>query len=564
MPSPLVHRAVLPVRTNGSDIDVLAIVRRRLAAWIESKYPASPLPVGSGTHHLTDQATVTLSSAYREDGTEQGMRARLREENPSGVWVSTVTSVVSDQAWVGVELEHLPASEPGWNRPRLIGELVEELPVWDGPARLTCNPQVVTMDRVESLLAVLTSVDRRYPAVVAARPSEPDERWSSRLRATLRQITGSASLYLLDSPQVCTAIREQLGPDYSVGPGAVRTYLADVDPAWPADGHRHRVLSPARMRDASDRAWKVVAHGVQGHARTHPLPPQLRSVPFRDAADTARREREQALAQARASTEQSTAAMEALRGEVVVMEGLLTEASTEIDQLQERAQLAEESLASMSEHSERLERGIEVELADHLTSLEELSQARDEIEALRVRLLQLGRGEEAYQPVPVTRYPSTFEELLEMLPHVDGVLFTGDRQVCLELDGVAGAKRAVWARKTWEALRSLDSYAQVKKACGFAGSFYDFCQWPPEGGRPWPVKAVAMVESDQVRARWAHERTFPVPLEVDPSGRSLMEAHLKIDSRGSVSPRVHFQDATEVVGQVLVGFIGRHLTNTRT
>lgn len=44
-----------------------------------------------------------------------------------------------------------------------------------------------------------------------------------------------------------------------------------------------------------------------------------------------------------------------------------------------------------------------------------------------------------------------------------------------------------------------------------------------------------------------------------------MESHVKIDSAGATSPRVHFFDDTAgETGKVVVGYVGRHLRNTKT
>jgi hypothetical protein len=76
---------------------------------------------------------------------------------------------------------------------------------------------------------------------------------------------------------------------------------------------------------------------------------------------------------------------------------------------------------------------------------------------------------------------------------------------------------------------------------------------------------VALVESETTMNRWGEERIFPVPVGVDASGRAEMQSHLKIDSKGSTSPRVYFLDDTKgITGRVIVGYIGAHLTNTRT
>lgn len=44
-----------------------------------------------------------------------------------------------------------------------------------------------------------------------------------------------------------------------------------------------------------------------------------------------------------------------------------------------------------------------------------------------------------------------------------------------------------------------------------------------------------------------------------------MQAHLKIASKGSISPRIYFLDDVKgVTGKLIVGYIGPHLTNRKT
>jgi hypothetical protein len=45
-----------------------------------------------------------------------------------------------------------------------------------------------------------------------------------------------------------------------------------------------------------------------------------------------------------------------------------------------------------------------------------------------------------------------------------------------------------------------------------------------------------------------------------------MGAHVRIGASagGQVSPRLYYYDATAQAGTVYVGYLGRHLTNTRT
>ncbi|MGW4898389.1 hypothetical protein ACWEQL_40040 [Kitasatospora sp. NPDC004240] len=97
------------------------------------------------------------------------------------------------------------------------------------------------------------------------------------------------------------------------------------------------------------------------------------------------------------------------------------------------------------------------------------------------------------------------------------------------------------------------------------GGFYQHCTSDRPGAVNWPHKQYAPAESETTMNKWGEERIFAVPIEVDPSGRKEMQAHLKIDSKGSTSPRVYFLDDTKgVTSQVIVGYIGPHLTNTKT
>ncbi|MFI7575884.1 hypothetical protein [Micromonospora sp. NPDC049497] len=77
---------------------------------------------------------------------------------------------------------------------------------------------------------------------------------------------------------------------------------------------------------------------------------------------------------------------------------------------------------------------------------------------------------------------------------------------------------------------------------------------------------VARDESQTVRTnrRMAAERTLPVPRQVDRRGVVFMGAHIRLGTTATVSPRLYFHDATSIDGEVYVGYIGRHLTNTLT
>ncbi|MBV2364118.1 hypothetical protein ACFPZ0_06610 [Streptomonospora nanhaiensis] len=163
------------------------------------------------------------------------------------------------------------------------------------------------------------------------------------------------------------------------------------------------------------------------------------------------------------------------------------------------------------------------------------------------------------------REPDTFADVLQRLPELGRVLYTGSAKHTRRLDETTGANRGVWARKTWRALRCMNAYASAKAGTPpYAGALIDFCGDPDvSADLAMPVRQIAPRESAHVNAKWENERVFPVPTRVRRRGAARMQAHIKIASRG-VSPRIHYLDDTANTGLIVVGWIGRHLTNTKT
>lgn len=60
------------------------------------------------------------------------------------------------------------------------------------------------------------------------------------------------------------------------------------------------------------------------------------------------------------------------------------------------------------------------------------------------------------------------------------------------------------------------------------------------------------------------ERTFRVPADVDPRGRIEMWAHFAPTGGGQTAPRMHYYADTRNTHKVYIGYIGPHLTNTKT
>ena len=141
---------------------------------------------------------------------------------------------------------------------------------------------------------------------------------------------------------------------------------------------------------------------------------------------------------------------------------------------------------------------------------------------------------------------------------------------CHDLDQLDTAVEGrAWAQAAWKGMRALQAYAE--EAAEFNGGFYEWCKHTTNPWS-WPAtsKKLAMRESETVmnNDRLRSHRLLPVSETVDPSGRILMEAHLKIaEGGGNLASRIYFHDDTKgTTHKVHVGFFGPHhlMPNTKT
>ncbi|MBJ69550.1 MAG: hypothetical protein CL463_06575 [Acidimicrobiaceae bacterium] len=128
--------------------------------------------------------------------------------------------------------------------------------------------------------------------------------------------------------------------------------------------------------------------------------------------------------------------------------------------------------------------------------------------------------------------------------------------VSLQLDKMDQTDRSEsWGKSIFKAFLALSSYAQD----GSGGNFYD---WNAKGLEfAIPKGDIAMTESENVRQRQylREQRMLPVAIELDPSGKIFMEAHIKF--RGNLSPRLYFFDDTGPearTGKIHIGGIDPH------
>ncbi|GAA4231306.1 hypothetical protein FHR32_006374 [Streptosporangium album] len=230
-------------------------------------------------------------------------------------------------------------------------------------------------------------------------------------------------------------------------------------------------------------------------------------------------------------------------------------------------------LAEAEDESDRLAGEIDRLRTEHALLQEEYAEAvagarklEERVRWLETRLAEAGQpafglssGEPPFEP---TSLMDALNLARETLVHVE----IGDTDAeATKLDLAYPTLARAWASKSWDALRALDAFAQARSAGEFAGGFFDWCR--SSARLTIPAGMVAMSESRTVttNGKYSARRTFAVPEEVHPSGKVLMEAHIKIRKGGYPAPRIHFHDDSGgSTGKIWVGHVGDHLPNTHT
>lgn len=126
-----------------------------------------------------------------------------------------------------------------------------------------------------------------------------------------------------------------------------------------------------------------------------------------------------------------------------------------------------------------------------------------------------------------------------------------------------------WLSQTWQSLAMLDDYCEFRRTEEGKEFFGGLREYLKGGyGGSWAISAdrYRANESDIVKGskKYAPERIFNVPKEVDPSGKATMYSHIVIQTKGTVSPRIYFRDCVQQLGKIVIGYIGRHPRNTMT
>ncbi|MER7755546.1 hypothetical protein [Kitasatospora sp. NPDC097643] len=616
----------MTVTTTLPHADAVALADEQLAAWLKQegceeppppvRAPAGPIAVGpipvgaipvgpaaagagattpppvaaAERLRLGDRVLLDRDQGPLRGGPGAGRydRRRLRTPAPHGTrqLTLTVATAPGGPTWVRLEAEthstgngvRTPCRVPV---PELARTLLPLLDATDGPAAVHPTPRVITAGEVDGLIDELCDPERRLPTVVASVPANlPLDRWvEDVVRPLCHQLPGLATAYVLD-PGARTGFNVAL-EYHSVYGGAVRTYLPEVDPASRQDGARHPVLARGRIEQDVRRAAGLLAREPRRLAADLPLPLPLASVPVLHVpAPHHRASAVPAGAPATGPTAAPTVGPVAAPTVGPVADPAADHAELAALAREEQQDRAEQQ--ARVDELERVRRTLRRERRDHHESRKarERQEGQDHQDHHARRKGRLRAGARALAsrhcavPAVVARpgatsagrsgKPETFTELLARMGEFPLLTFTGDQKTALALDELQCAG-AGWARLAWDGLTALQEYAEAAVRGAAGGDFKQWCEHTPEGCHRFPPRKAVRGESRAVfsHGKWKRERMLPVPESVDVSRRAFMGAHLRIGG-GRTAPRLHYLDDCSGSGRIYVGYIGLHLTNTRT
>lgn len=539
-----------------------------LEGWFRSKQ-FDDLPISDGEVKNDKGHTLQFQRRFLEDGTE-AFRWLFKEEWTKARWqedgldqtARTRITVTSNGGTVGLLADIHPPLEQGrygdkprdTTTPAFVQNLLSAVDFYDGETLLSAGHSFVrTAEELDLVLNAIQDDNRKGMVLVTTPPvGETPESWQESLQDILKGIQGLTGVHMIANEKL-DAFNAWTGSAHSLPPGSIRTYKTGADLDNRLDGFVHRIMQRHRIvTEQPRRLNKVLRRSLIGELASAELPDAIRS------ADVAFRK--------------------------IVRHH---QTSTELEQSQETKSLQEESselLELLDEsdkentelrfHVEDTEKRNKVLLDDNDLLNLELSSVQDELDRILAdnRLLQRklwNSGDQSVyseltSPVEQAKPPQSFSELLERIDEIPGVLFSGDEETTTELDEFSDLGVSV-AQKTWEVLRTFDAYSKARAEEEFDGGIFQY-QRNPEHGHYMRIRKISAHESDTVQQnqRMRDQRTFSVPVDIDPSGQMIMYAHVPLVTGRGRSPRLHFEDTWSINGRITVGYIGPHLDNKST
>lgn len=610
----LPYRTVLRLAVGS---DAIRIAEQELEGWLAEKIPAThrhELKDGQlfrpGHYDLGGGRQIDSVRVDRDEDDSRRLMVRWVEETKSGTWEVSFAAMEfpagRHPSALVIEAQRVddPNASGVVDPPRVVRRLLEREEVFDGRARITAQPLLIGPDEVIDVYQAILDPERTASVIVAASLGRDyDGPFREQVRQLTAKVVGLAAVFFLTQEAVLE-LNEILPVSHQVEPGRVRTYLPGVDVETPWDARRHRVLGPVsfarsikngRVSQGLQMAYAVQTRGLLLQRQ---LPREIRrglEVLTDELVKQGRRakidERTSVALRVDVPVEPSQAPSlvqkaqgviqrwlrrnsPIVEGDLVELDAFIAKQVATAETFLEEADRLEQELGEEKVGREDLQRDrdeLELEL---VVAQEEATDLRRKVEYLQGRLKEVGDFEAAtanLAPDDDWKVPSDVVELAESLRAGASeqhrafvrVEFTGDISVVQEVQKRDQVGRYVNA--FWEFVQVLYDYAECRMA-GYSGGVHAYLADEEVSGKKCPQRRHAPTESDSVvsRATWREERNLPVPQQVSDSGRVLMLAHFKPTHENAFAPRLHYFDDTSGSGKIYIGYIGRHLSNTKT
>lgn len=620
---PLPYRTILhlPPSTN-----VVRLAEQELQSWVEARKKVeakrrSGFATGeyfrTGVHVLARGRTLSVARIDNpEDGNKQ-LLLRFVEETISGTWQVEIVVLHSqersgrpDTLLIEASRADAPDAPGQVDPPSIVSRLLARVEVHDSQTPVTAQPQMVRAAFVDEVIDAIVDEKRSVTVIVASSIApELDSRMRELVQHLTSKLVGVASVFVLTA-DATAALNRRLPESHRIEPGRVRTYLSAVDLENPSDGRRHRVLGPQtfaraiRGKRVAEYLQRSFAFQTRSSLLAKPIQRQLRRQWSQLDEKLARITREfeverkiEVERKARRSEAESRKAKTLELPKASPVERLMRMLSRWLGR--DLVEFDDRSLDSLSDFVERQRFEVEAatralsdtesrmqafreehdEYVDEFEYRElELAEAEraaaklsDEARYLRRQLTALGRAAEAHAAIveDVWEPPSDLGELALRItpgtsdhPVVERIVFTGDLDRVVETE--LRDQNGLYVQRCWEFIRALHDYVDLKRNRAFAGGVHAYlCDDGHDGFRVTPTRHAAS-EAKTTMEQWGRERVFPVPAEVSATRTAVMEAHFKAGQQNTFAPRMYYYDDTSNTGKVYIGYIGRHLTNTKT
>ncbi|CAM3727034.1 hypothetical protein TSOC111612_11445 [Tsukamurella ocularis] len=615
------YRAILRLDDSTSAVGV---AESEISSWLRGKRK-NGIEVsewdGPGEYRLGERAD--LSVVHGEEALDGSRRRlyRFRESNAGGTWTVSVYAFDVPEARsnrqtlvvdVATDAPDVDGAVYNTAPPTLVRDILSTYPARDGATPLTGEPQFVRGDDVDEVFAAITDDTRTASVIVAPTPweNELESDWREIVTSLTVESVGVASTYVLDT-EATEALAARLPQSHVVSKGVIRTFSPRVALDVEGDRLRHRWLFPDTLARAVNSKSKKVSRGLARRFAEstrlrfieRELPTDVRrGIALLERAETTahtarqveRHRAEVDLAFAADSATEIVHFRHALETEplriplaVLVERWLgpdvdadadaLRRLGAELDARDAEIAILKEQADKAANSREELRDDLEAakKLADDMQLLATIAEDGEnktakELATLRQRMFEDGKGDLTFvaPEEDIWDAPGDIESLIALIapgsnhPVHKRVVFTGDESKALDID--RGGLGLRYAHAFWEYVRVLYDYAEGKLSGKVSVGVHAYLSADHLPGHKCAPVRHAPDESDTTKRNWGHEREFAVPKEVHPKEKIRMYAHFKPTWANAFAPRMHYLDHVDETGMVYIGYIGKHLTNTKT